>query len=178
MKRTALVLLAVAALTAACEAPTPTEPGAPMNVPAPSMAQSAGRVVHQVSVGGPDLCESTGRPTGCDSNYSMTVLVRADGSVSGQYEDASRGNNLHIAVDCVKIVGNEAVVGGVITKGVDSGPFAAGNRVWTKVVDNGTSKQDPADQIGYTYPAGSNTCAVADLSLFPTFDVRGQVTIR
>lgn len=183
MHRSLPSILVVAVLAAGCEGttPTPTEPAAPLTVAAPSMAVAANRVVHQVTAGTPDLCESTGRKTGCDANYSLTALVRADGTVSGQYEDASPGggHSLHIAVDCAKIVGNVAVVGGVITKGVEWGPFSPGNRVWTEVVDNGTSKQDPPDQISYTYPAGTYTCADADPALFFPVDLKhGQVTIR
>jgi hypothetical protein len=178
--RTVPALLALGLIAVGCDGPTPAEPVAVIDVPAPSFAVSA-RVVHHVSVGGNDFCEALGQKPGCDANFSLTAIERADGSVRGQYQDTfdGGGRGIHVAVDCLKIEGNAAVVGGVITKGLDTGVYVEGNRVWTVVVDNGTSAGSTPDQISFSYYAGGNTCAVANPALFPLFDLKkGQVTIR
>jgi hypothetical protein len=182
MKRTTLALAILGALVAGCNAPTPTQPQPAFRVPGPSRA-SAARVVHRITVGSNDACVAQGAgPKGCDGNFSLTALVHADGTVTGQWEDEvhTGAHALSIDVDCAKIVGNVAVVGGVIKNGLTGDPyFDAGMRVWAAVADNGQSAKDPPDQIGYTYNAGSYTCSDADLSLFPLYDLNtGQVRIQ
>lgn len=112
------------------------------------------RVIHRVSVAGADVCEATGRPTGCDANFSLVAYQRADGSVGGQWQDTFDGGRMgiHVAVDCLNVVGNAAILGGVITHGTSevSGEDVTGQRALTAVVDNGTSVKDPPDQIGYS----------------------------
>jgi len=113
-----------------------------------------GGVVHRVSMGGADICEATGRPTGCDANFSLIAIQRADGSVTGQWQDTFRpggGTGIHVSIDCLNVVDNWAIVGGVITHGTtENGEDVSGQRALTAVVDIGTSANDPMDQIGYS----------------------------
>lgn len=143
------------------------------------------RVVHFVSVGGADLCEATGRPTGCDANFSLVALQRADGSVTGQWQDTFDGGGLgiHVAIDCLRVVGNGAVISGVITHGVSevTGGDVSGQQALTAVVDNGTSANDPLDQIGYSIfgPWNPGLCNRHDLGEFLLEDLtNGQVIVR
>jgi len=179
MRKNVPVVLALGLLIVACEGSTLTQP-APSDVGAPSLAALA-RPTHLVSVGGADICVALGQKPGCDANFSLTALERADGTVTGQYQDALKGSRgaVHVAVDCLTIVGNVAVVGGIVTKGFDSGFLATGNRAWTVVVDNGTSANDAPDRISFSIDAQGRTCADADPALFPLFDLaKGQVKIR
>ena len=95
---------------------------------------------------------------GCDGNFSLTAIQRADGSVSGQYTDRfARGDGFHAVVDCLVVEGNQAWISGVITSGRFTDPDTqevfdlAGLHVFTRVQDNGISANDPPDQISFSF---------------------------
>ena len=143
------------------------------------------RVVHFVSAGGADNCEAKGNPTGCDANFSLVAHQRADGSVTGQWQDTFAGGGLgiHVAIDCLRVVGNAAVISGVITHGVseETGGDVSGQQALTAVVDNGTSANDPLDQIGYSIfgPWNPGLCNRHDLEEYTLEDLtHGQVKVR
>ena len=82
-----------------------------------SPAASADSVIHRVSVGSADIAP----PPGSDANLSLSAIELADGTVTGQWQDTffGRGNPalaLHVEVDCLVVVGNEAWVSEVITR--------------------------------------------------------------
>jgi hypothetical protein len=107
-------------------------------------------VIHHASLGGADVCEALGLPTGCDANFSLVANMKADGTVSGQWQDTfAGGGGLHATVDCMNIMGKFAVIGGEVTHG--SGSYVAGVRVITAVMDNGTSANDPPDQLSFSF---------------------------
>lgn len=120
---------------------------------------SKGTVVHHASMGGADLCEAVGLPTGCDANFSLVANEMSDGTVSGQWQDtfAGGGQGIHVAVDCMNIVGNTAIIGGVITQGSAGGVNLAGQRAVTAIVDNGTSSNDPPDQLSFSFIGATAT---------------------
>jgi len=181
----------LAALTTGCDEAAPTA-SASLSLETPIEAQERGsnpskRSDHRVSVGGADVCEALGLPTGCDANYSLTATVDADGNARGQWQDTFAGGGLgqHSAIDCVNIQGNTAVIGGVVTHGTDGfGNDVTGFRSLTAVVDNGTSQQDPADQISGSFMAPSGyDCHAYSIEDFEVDGVlydltHGQVTIR
>ncbi len=145
-------------------------------------ALSKNNVVHHASLGGADICEALGLPTGCDANFSLVANEKANGSVSGQWQDtfAGGGEGIHVAVDCINVVGNGAVVGGVITNGTSGGVNVSGQRALTAVVDNGTSANDPADQLSFSFfPTGGLSCTTLVPGNFPLFNLaHGQVKVR
>ena len=115
----------------------------------PASAKSP--IVHKVSVGGPDSCVPLGFDgPGCNANYSIEAKQFADGTVTGQYTDqfGHGDGGFHATVDCLSVVGNSAWIGGVITSGSYGN---VGDRVVTRVVDNGNNANDPPDQITYSY---------------------------
>lgn len=125
--------------------------GALPTAPALSV-QSNNPMLHHVTVGGPDACVGVGAKPGCDKNFVVNAMGFADGTASGMYSDLFGGDlgGFHAVVDCLVVDGNEAWIGGTITKG--SYPFpgfedATGQRVITRVKDNGTSANDPPDQV-------------------------------
>jgi hypothetical protein len=147
----------------------PDDPVSPLSAPA--------AVVHRVTVGGSDLCQAFGLPPGCDANFSMVASELADGRVKGQWQDTWFGRGvaavpIHVTIDCIKVVGNEAWVSGVVTGGVFNGV-----PVITRVVDNGTSQNDPPDQISFIFEDTFGGCeATPDL---PLFDIdTGQVKVE
>ena len=147
-----------------------------------TMANAGGGVIHHVSLGSNDACAAFGLPNGCDGNFSLTANMKADGSVAGQWQDAfvGGGEGIHVAVNCLNVVGNGAVIGGVITHGTAAGVDVSGQAAVTAVVDNGTSANDPADQISFSiFPAVGFDCTTFPPAAFPLFNLTtGQVKVR
>ena len=140
-----------------------------------------GKIMHHVSVGGPD--GDIFGPGG-DANFSLVANMDANGNVTGQWQDkwGDGAGNIHVAVDCLEIFppGNVAIVGGIITQGNANGEDVSGQRAVTLVVDNGKSRKDPADQISYAY-IGPNIQSCGDYTpdQFILLDLtKGQVTVR
>jgi hypothetical protein len=135
-------------------------------------------VVHRVSVGGPDACAALGIKPGCDGNYSYVATQYADGSASGQYIDRfSRGSGIIGVVDCVHVVDNQAWVSGWITSGRIGDNDLTGLPFTTLVVDNGTSAQQPPDQIASSHIFDPTPCTeMVQWNLFDT--PQGQVTVN
>lgn len=146
---------------------------------------SVGGVIHSATVGGPDNCSGTGGSPGCDANFSLVAVQLSDGSVRGQWHDSfsqeNGGGSIHVEINCLAVVGNEAWVSGV-------GPEHPWGNEWVaRLRDNGVSANDPADQIGFTVPVGQpaprlsggvrqNCSATQDLN---TRDApEGQVVVR
>jgi hypothetical protein len=173
---TSVLLLLVISVTGCNEEAAPTENSFIEN---PNGVLSKGRVIHHVSLGGADICEALGLPTGCDANFSLVANMKADGSVSGQWQDtfAGGGEGIHVAIDCINIIGNAAIVGGVITHGTSGGVDVSGQYAVTVVVDNGTSANDPPDQLSFSFfPANDcNTYTLTDFSLIEL--THGQVKV-
>jgi hypothetical protein len=140
----------------------------------------AARPIHKVHVGGPDACEAWGLGPGCDANFSLVVTEHADGSVTGQWSDQyGRGyGGVHVVIDCLGVNGNQAWIGGLVTQDTFSGDGSfIGFRVAASVVDNGTSANDPPDQISYM-DADFDNSSCAEQPDFDLFDIqKGQVIV-
>jgi hypothetical protein len=140
----------------------------------------AGGVTHRVSAGSPDICAAFGARPGCDANFSLVATQYADGRVTGEFVDVfGKGFGYTRAViDCLSVVGNEAWVSGVIISGHADGHDLTGLPISTRVVDNGTSTNDPPDQAGFSrrgdqaYPC----TAQPDDDLFDL--LQGQVSVK
>ena len=148
-----------------------------------TITSAKGPIVHRVQVGGPDWegwCDDPGRTAGCDANFSLSGREYADGSMAGQYIDRwANGNGFHAVIDCVSVSddGTEAWVSGVITQGRIDDFDLAGLPVATRVKDNGTSANDPPDQISWSWFGGDATSCTAHAD-YPLFDVpKGQVKV-
>ncbi len=75
-----------------------------------TMASAGGPIVHRASVGGPDACVGFGLPPGCDANFSLVAMERADGTVSGQYIDRfPQGEGVHATINCLRCRGQRGV---------------------------------------------------------------------
>ena len=143
MRHTVLSLAPLLLVTACADQPvSPTTQPEGLSVQA-----GQGPIVHKVSVGGPDICLSLGYAhPGCDGNFSLIAMQRADGSVTGQMTDQyGPADGLHATIDCllVQVIPGrttlEAWVGGVVTRPA----YQAGHRIIARMRDNGTSANDP-----------------------------------
>ena len=179
---TSVPLLLVMLVAGCSEEAAPTAALIDSSIENPTEALSKGAVVGHASLGGADICEALGLPTGCDANFSLVANAFADGSVSGQWQDTFAGGKegIHVAIDCINIVGNGAVIGGVITNGTLGGVNVSGQRALTAVVDNGTSANDPPDQLSFSFfPTGGFSCTTLVPGNFPLFNLaHGQVKVK
>lgn len=145
---------------------------------------NANPVIERVNAAGNDACEALGQAPGCDKNFSFHAHLRADGSVTGQYQDGFStqfpNDGIHAVLDCMNIVGNGAVVSGVITKGQQFGVDVTGQTLITAVVDNGKNRpEDTPDQISFSFSDSGFTCTDLVPGNFPLLDMtNGQVTIK
>jgi hypothetical protein len=143
MRTLTFPLLAAGLIVIACDSPTPM----PTELKVPTTERAVGQgngVQHRVSVGSHDFT-----PPGVDANFSLIAIQHRDGSVTGQWSDQfGHGNGgYHIAVDCLAVTGNQAWISGILTQGPDA---FIGRRFATRVADNGTSANDPPDQISFS----------------------------
>ena len=182
MKKTFVTLAAFGLIIAGCSDNNPVTPTEDSAALGGTTANVANPVVNHVSMGGADVCEALGLPTGCDANFSLTANLFADGSVSGQWQDtfAGGGQGIHVAIDCLNIVGNGAVIGGVITNGTAAGADVSGQRALTAIVDNGTSANDPPDQLSFSFfPFPGLSCTTLTPANFPLINLtHGPIVVR
>jgi len=146
---------------------------------ASSVVAKGPTVAHRVSVGGPDACTALDFRPGCDGNYSLVATQYTDGTASGQYTDRfSRGGGIIGVVDCVRVVGNQAWVSGWITTGGIGDDDFTGLPFTTLVVDNGTSANQPPDQISSSHTGDPTPCSEM-VAWDNLFDIpEGQVTVK
>lgn len=103
---------------------------------------SARGVAHRIHAGGADIIAP-----GVDANWSLVAVQYADGSASGNWTDQfGHGNGgVNIRINCVNVVGNEAWVSGIARGGQYDGS------TWVaRMRDNGTSANEPEDEISYS----------------------------
>jgi hypothetical protein len=94
----------------------------------------------------------------CPSSFH--AREHQDGSVTGTMQNncPAQTVNSHAIVDCLVVDGNEAILGGVLTK-VSTGAYTPGwftgepgTRFWLKVRDNGEGSKAPPDEWTDWYP--------------------------
>ncbi len=173
MKRFTITLAALALVAMACQQSGPTTPSAG-SIGTPLFSNNSG-VVHRVSAGGHDLniAENT------DANFSLVAIEYGDGSMSGQWTDqfGQQDGGFHAEVNCLRVVGNQAWISGVITSGSVPGFDLTGLPVITRVQDVGNSANDPPDRISFSFIGNPTPCtATPNLILLPMTD--GQVTVQ
>ncbi|MGH7613926.1 MAG: hypothetical protein ACREMW_07800, partial [Gemmatimonadales bacterium] len=87
------------------------------------------------------------------------------------------GIGIHVAVNCLNVIGNQAWVSGVITH--SRIPGLAGLDAVTTVVDNGRSANDPPDQISFSFIGAGIDCNAAPAFPLQLISVpQGQVTVE
>ncbi len=124
VKRTFPFLL-LAAAVAACHDDAPTVPD-----DGPLFARVGSRPVYQVSGGGSVVREDPAGPR--RSVYAFSATLDATGKASGQAEVhfTSSPANLHIAVTCVVVRGNQAWLSGPVTSSDNPEFYVGGVFLW------------------------------------------------
>jgi hypothetical protein len=111
--------------------------------------------------------------------FSFNAKLNADGSASGQANLVSRnftganGNSpyhLQIDVSCMKVVGNIAFVGGIVTNTNDTGGGVYTGAVYFSVQDNGEPGKGGVDKISRVafFDADPDTVGDPQLCQFAT----------
>jgi hypothetical protein len=153
LQRSSLILI-VALFAVACDE-TPTQPGASDTqlVEAQFGAQNGNPVVLRVTVGGADGVAYG--PPGSDANFSLVALERADGTVTGQIQDAwHKDAGFHATLDCISVDGSDVWLSGTVTK--STYPPFLGRTVNVQVRDGGDAGEDMISPAYFFLPA---TCA-------------------
>lgn len=115
---------------------------------------------------------------------SFSVIKRADGRVSGQFQIDVKvlGVSWHTNVECLTVVGNMAFLGGTVTR--SSGPpVTVGSKSYFWVRDNGTGQNDTADEISVanlneTQQGLDDFCNLVQNQLPARTVVQGNVHVR
>ncbi len=111
----------------------------------------------------------------------LDALGVAQGWGEAQLNNRLGGAMLHIAIDCLKVVGNVAIISGTVTR--SNLPAEVGRTAGFAVEDNGAGKNAPPDRITLvaTFPPQTTDCthyepAVFDPYFLPIDD--GNVQVR
>jgi hypothetical protein len=174
MKRLSVTLAVLTLVALACDPYAPTTPPSSISVPGGALFQGAG-VVHRATVGGhdADLAENT------DANFSLVAIEHRNGEVTGQWIDqfGQGEGGIHVTVNCLHVVGNNAWVSGIIKSGSFGGVDFTGQPAGTRVADFGKSHNDPPDAISFSFIGNPTPCTAAPpLPLLPMTD--GQVKVQ
>jgi hypothetical protein len=84
---------------------------------------------------------------GALNSHAFTAQIDADGNVRGQAEFQLRyiGTTIHAEVNCLDVVGNDAWIGGTITRSSKPAVVGLGLDILFRVQDNGEDDAPPAD---------------------------------
>jgi hypothetical protein len=171
MLRGSLVTLAIASLTLACD-------GGATHPASPTDARDGVDALPAAAASGPSV---TGGGTITFGTSEEHVSVHAFGSSgSAQFHDKTASGNVngHIEVDCVRIVGNEATVSGIVTRSND--PTIEGFEALFQIRDNdaGSATGGPdfmSPVLLHAIGVGPNCLVPSEFDLVP---VKGNFTVR
>ena len=113
----------------------------PSRTPSALAAMLALLLMCGVAHGAPAVNKASGGGTidvaGVLNTIAFTAHIDAAGVVKGQaqFQLRSQGLRLHVVVDCLSVLGNEAWIGGIVLTSSD--PTLIGTRVTWRVQDNG-----------------------------------------
>jgi hypothetical protein len=131
----------------------------------------------------PDSASGAGQiqSGGALRTFTFSAVTQSDGTVTGQAEIINRAANvkIHLAINCLEVTGNTAVVSGVVTQSnaldVDVGDIGV-----FAVRDNGAGSGAPRDEITSVEfnPASSGEdCTVGTTQPFVPIQA-GNITVQ
>jgi hypothetical protein len=115
-------------------------------------------------------------------NFAFSATKQADGTVTGeaQWENRATGFRGHIHIDCLNVLGNVAVMSGVVTHS-NSESIPVGIDALFAVRDNGEGPSAPADEITLVFTGLGIPCTyITDPSQLALFFVpieSGQIQV-
>ena len=99
-----------------------------------------------------DKATGSGVRTESIRHLQFSAIAKADGSVSGQYNltfEGSGNNRVHAEVTCLRVVGNQAWIGGVIKS--SNIPARVGREGGFLVEDNGEGRGAAPDRVSLMF---------------------------
>ena len=115
---------------------------------------------------------------------SFNVKQLASGEVTGQAQRKSEPTDTitHYELSCLRIVGNRAIIGGIVTRSSSPG-VVVGRKAIFSVEDNGEGPNGAVDRVSFVLHATSatmpGTCQTVTPPAAATFDVeQGNVQVR
>jgi hypothetical protein len=175
MLRGALMTLALASLTLACD-------GGATNPPSPTDARDGAEALAAAAAGGPSV---TGGGTITFGTSEEHVSVSAFGpsgnslgSGNAQFHDKTATRNVdgHVEINCVRVVGNEATISGIVTRSSD--PTIEGFEALFQIRDNDDGSRGPdfmSPVLLHEVGVGPNCLVPSEFDLVP---VKGNFTVR
>ena len=136
-----LMLACVAALATGCEVPTSTQLDVDVQ-----LARGGGNGVVASATG-------SGVRTGSIRHFQFSALLKADGSVRGQFNltfEGSDNADLHGEILCMRVDGNQAWIGNRTTRARFNPAFVGGEGGFY-VEDNGEGAGASADRLSLTF---------------------------
>jgi hypothetical protein len=115
-------------------------------------------------------------------NFAFSATKAADSTASGQAQLERRDNGLllHIGIDCLNVLGNVAVMNGVVTSS-NSENLPVGTDELFAVRDNGEGQSSPPDEITFAFGGLGIPCTYitdpAQLALFFVPVETGQIQV-
>jgi hypothetical protein len=84
--------------------------------------------------------------------FSFNAETHSDGTTTGHAELINRfgGNDVHMSIDCLRVIGNVASISGQVTKS-NNPLFLEFSEVVFSVQDNGEGAGSPADVISFAF---------------------------
>ncbi|MFC2139249.1 hypothetical protein ACFLR4_01185 [Bacteroidota bacterium] len=174
--KTALFTLAVIFMTGCNQESSPTSPDGYTEGASPNSLSKAGKgIVHHVSAGTNDADPSVFGVK--DASFSLVANEKANGNVTGNWVDVVKSengneNSVHVSINSMKVVDNYAILTGIVKKGIRGGVDVTGRTALTMVRDNGTSANDPADEISFSIVLGEGDTRTSDDFTLETFTSR------
>ena len=132
-----------------------------------------------------DQATGSGVRTGTIRHLQFSAIAMADGSVSGQYNltfEGSGNARFHAEVTCLRVVGNQAWIGGVIKSSTN--PARVGREGGFLVEDNGEGGGAPPDRVSLMFvnldPGGAAAVCAGDTGIDRTLrDIdKGNVQVH
>src|SRR3989442_870582 len=79
--------------------------------------------------------------------FSFTAVTKSNGSVTGEAQLKSRASGviIHVEINCLKVVGNQAYISGVVRHA--NNPLFVGHTSIFRVIDNGEGANRPPDEL-------------------------------
>jgi hypothetical protein len=171
MVRGSLITLTLATVTVACD-------GTPTNPETAASARSGGDAALAASAAGPSVTGG-GTITFGASKEHVSVTVHGTSGSAQFHDNTVVGNvNGHVEINCVRIVGNEATLSGIITHSND--PTIEGWEALFQIRDNGQGgKGEGPDFMSpvllHEVGIGPDCSVPGEFDLAP---VKGNFTIR
>jgi hypothetical protein len=110
---------------------------------------------------GPPVMKADGGGTfesgGALNTVGFTARIDTGGAVKGeaQFQLRGQGLRLHVVVDCLSVLANEAWIGGIVLTSSD--PTLVGTHVTWRVQDNGEG-DGAVDQVSLPVPGAASDC--------------------